>query len=81
MKEADKLTILKMAMDAEQGKEVGIGFLKGATPTAWARTLGIKSVFACKYKSLRIPNSFTNIARDGRKTSSCRLRSDRQLYQ
>jgi hypothetical protein len=29
--------------------------LKGATLTAWACTLGIKSVFACKYKSLQIP--------------------------
>jgi hypothetical protein len=28
MKEADKLTILKMAVDAEQGKEVELDFSK-----------------------------------------------------
>ena len=32
--------------------------MKGANPTAWVRALGIKSVFKCKYKSLRIPTLF-----------------------
>src|SRR6266702_6731849 len=33
----------------------GAGFLAGATQAAMARTLGLKNVFLCKYKSLNIP--------------------------
>ena len=46
--EEDRVEAVRRAA-ATEGEE---GFLKGANPLIWARALGIKSVFKCKYKSL-----------------------------
>ena len=57
MKEEEKIDFLMRVIKADKGAEgEDMGFLRCATPSVWAHTiLGMKSIFTCKHRSLKIP--------------------------